>query len=372
MKISNPTKTKGVAGLIINTVLIVGAVAGTGIAIDKIAKGFGFAGFLSSTGADTSTLIQASGGTGQAVVIDDNANDQATLSLNAYDREASSETIVSTVPVGIYKILNANGDLSKLNDRDSTNFTGSITTASVGQQLFLAGGDGSYYMDAIPVYDVSIATDTINGDVHAIAGESSMTVTVKDDSGTVLTADDDAENTADYSLSMGAGEEKLINVELKVSASNKAYQLKAVAVGFNNDADNIEVANSDWTKVTLPKELSDASITHTNDTSSTFTTDYDTFYVYKAGTNEVIDLAQWEKYSLPFVVTADSSTDPTANTGDVINGLFLDGAWAEGKDGFMSFDVYQHDSNEGVGAVGLDETVTSPEGLQIGFVVELQ
>lgn len=377
VKLNTGKKQKGIGGLVFNTLLIgglgAGAFLGIVTAVEKFTGkqwSFDEFGFVASSTA--SDIVTSSGtATGVAVQINDNIGDQATLTLNAYDREANSETVVSSMPVGVYRILDAEGSLSKLNDVDSYTTASTVTTASVGQQLAFFGGNSSYYMDPVAVYDVSTVVDTINLDAHKIASESQMSMTVKDEDGNTLTADDDAENTADYSLSLGADEETLISAKLKVGASDVAYQLKAIGVFYENDVDNLEPVSADWVKVTMPDEIKDAVLTHTNDTSTDFTGDYDAVYVYKPNTNEVIDLHEWDSYELPFVLTA-GSTDPTANTGDVAGIIALDGAWEEGQDGNMYFDFYKHDTNEKASDVGLDETETSPEGLQIGFTVEVQ
>jgi len=378
VQLNTGKKKKGLGSLVFTGLVYgglgAGAFLGIVAAVEKFTgKQWSFEefGFISSSTA--SELITSTGtASGVATVnINDNIGDQATLTLNAYDMEANSETLISQLPVGVYRILDAEGSLQKLNDIDSYNTSTTVTTASVGQQLAFFGGSSTYYMDPIAVYDVSTAVDTIRLDGHAIATESEMSMTVKDEDGNTLTADDDAENTADYSISLGADEETLITAKLKVGASDNSYQLKAIGVYYENDVDNLEPVGSDWVKVAMTKEIKDATVTFTNDTSTAFTGDYDAIYVYKPNTNEVVNLKEWESYEIPLVITA-GSTDPTANTGDFAGIIALDGAWAEGSDGNMNFDYYKHETAEGVGTVGLDETVTSPQGLQIGFMVEVQ
>lgn len=378
VKLQTGNKKKGFGSMLFTGLIYgglgAGALLGIVTAIEKVTDTkWSFSEFGSISSSTGSDIVASSGtATGIATVnINDNIGDQATLTLNAYDLEANSETLISAMPVGVYKILDAEGTLQKLNDIDSYNTSATVTTASVGQQLAFFGGSSTYYMDPVAVYDVSTAVDTIRLDGHAIALESEMSMTVKDEDGNTLTADDDAENTADYSLSLGADEETLITAKLKVGASDNSYQLKAIGVFYNNDVDNLEPVGSDWVKVTMTDELKDAVVTQVNDSSTSFTGDYDAVYVYKPNTNEVVNLQEWESYDIPLVITA-GSTDPTANTGDFAGIIALDGAWEEGQDGNMYFDYYKHDTNEKVSDVGLDETETSPQGLEIGFMVEVQ
>lgn len=364
------TKGKGMGALVIAGLLVSAGAGGTYIYKSWFGDNSGIA---SSTANE---LVKGSGATGvvPTLNLNDNIGDVASLDLVGYDREATSQTEVSQLPVGVFKIMDADGNLKLLKDVSTFNTSSNVDNAVVGDQIALFGVSSSYYVDPILKYDVTQTADVIELDAYAIAGESEMVTTVYDDSGNLLTADDDAENDADYSVSLGANQVKLIQPKLALNADAKSYRAKAVAVFYENDIDNFEPSGSDWVKVAMPKEIKDATLTHSNDTTTVVSGgDYDAVYVYKPDEpNSYVDLRDWGNTGmLPFKVTA-GTTDPTANTGDIFGGLFLDVAYSEGSDGTISWDIYQKDTSEGVGAVGLDETVTSPQGLQIGFMIEGQ
>ena len=286
----------------------------------------------------------------------------ATLYMDAYDKEADSLTEVSPS----YYIFGDDGTLL-VNGATAD----SVSVATCDKVKIYGKDDSNYYTDP---KDVSVDTEAprVKLDSHTTAVETSLEVTGYDDTGaTELTADDNSNNTADYSMILGANEKTIFYAKLENRDDNSLFKLKAVCIGWNNDIDEVKLLNDGWTEVGMPKQIRDASVTFTNDTSGTFTTDYDTCYVYKKGTTETLDLHEYDSFKGKFEVTA-SSTDPTANTGDVFYVQFIDGGYHLDASGNIVFDFYTHDDNEQVTTIGVSEPITSPMGLTSGMLVEAQ
>jgi hypothetical protein len=294
--------------------------------------------------------------------IDTTSGTSATVYINAYDLSANSETEVYPT----YYIYDAQGNA--LVDGAGAN----NTTTFVGQVLNFYGGGASYYVEPKVGYKVTAQSVVSRLDAVAIPSESNMQVVGRDYTGTALTADDNATNTADYSISLGASQTESVQIELQTAVANREYHLKAICTYAFGDVSEFKlVEGGDWTEVAMPKEIKDATLTQVNDTGSSLTGSYDRCYVYKEGTTEVIKMPSWAKKSFNFVVES-STVDPTANTGDVFGAIFMDGSWAKGKDGKIYFDFYRHDDNGRVSEVGVAETEASPQGLDIGLMIEAQ
>lgn len=293
------------------------------------------------------------------LIIDTRSGVSSTVYLNAYDREANSETSANP----IYWVFNSKG--SKLVNGA---YAASVATTK-GEVLTFYIGNSSFYGEVYPVYDVVDEAPTVSFDVHAVAAESSLTTIPYDSDMTVLTADDNTNNTADYMYAMGADAEKILNFKVTNAQADKEYDLCAVCTFATDDVDEFEVVDSRFEAVGIPKEERIASITITEDdqVGTTTQTGYENCYFAK----NVIKLHEWDEAVIKTKVTA-SSTDPTANTDDFVALQTFDCGYRDGKDGKVNYDFFRHDDNGRTSEVGMVEDETSPFGAKSGAVVEIQ
>lgn len=294
----------------------------------------------------------------------------ATFTFQVLDNANDDSTITAGIPVGALSTsTDADGNtVSKewLNTgSDKTNAT--ISNIPEDTVLSFYGGDGTYYL--VPTTNRKITVGdkvTLNG--ATIQTEANMVITVYDDTGsTALSA---ATNTTynDYKATLGSGQEETIYIKVSNNAADKRFNIKAICTGVEGtNVSSIEITGSDWSKSILPTVVETAQVTTTLDDATTTTAKYATCYVYKAGTNEVISLDEWEDSPLiKAKINAITAKNPAA---DVVFFTVMDGAWARGSDGKGYFDFYQHVDSEA--NVGLTETLSSPLGKQLGAIVEL-
>lgn len=249
--------------------------------------------------------------------------------------------------------------------------TASSVNTVVNEKLSFYGADlTTYYTDAKLDYSVPNEAPTVNLDSHAIAAEGSMAVTGYDRTGsTALTANTNGTDTNDYGMTLGANQNEIFYVELENKDTESMFKLKTVCVMYANDIADVTVEDADWTTDAMPKEIRNQAVTMTNNLGTTATVNYKTCYVYKKGTSETVDLQEWDRFKLKLKVSAGSS-DPTADTFDEFGVLFLDAGNVKGSDSKVHFDYFVHNIDEKVSDVGMAETISSPQGLQIGAMVE--
>jgi hypothetical protein len=287
------------------------------------------------------------------------AGKAATVYINAYDQESYAKSKVSPE---LY-VVDSSG--SFLVD----GATASSVNTVVGERLAFYGAGNNYYTDKLE-YTVPNEAPVVNLKAHKIAAEASMKVTGYDRTGSIqLTPDDDAENNADYSMTLGANQEEIFFLELENQDDQSVFNLKAVCLFWNNDISEVTVEDADWQKAGMPKEIRDQKLTFINDGNEKSSGNYKECYVYKKGTDEVISLHEWDRYKLKFKVKA-STNNPIPNQFNDFGAIFLDASYYKGSDQKVYFDYYTHDINEKVTSVGLAETISSPEGLQIGAMIE--
>jgi len=281
----------------------------------------------------------------------------ATIYINAYDKEDYS--LGEVYPN--YYVVDSAGNF--IVDGVNANSANSV----VGEVLsFYGKDDGTYYVDPKLNWKVPNEAPTVNLDAHTSMAEAGGVVTGYDRTGSAtLTADDDADNTNDYSMTLGANQEETFFLELQNTDSESLYQVGAICVFWNNDIAEVTVESDGWTKVDMPKSIRDASISIANDAGTAFTMDYDQCYV----PSKPIQLHEWDRLKVEFKVKAGTN-NPSANAGDSFGAIFLDSGYYKGSDGKVYLDFYTHDNEESTSAVGIDETEASPQGLQIGAAIE--
>jgi hypothetical protein len=283
-----------------------------------------------------------------------------TLTLDGYDRAANSDT-----PIGNHQYAVYNSETGMRVDDFADTAESSVSTVIVGNSYDIYGGNGSYYTDPVERFCIKGQQAVVEMDAWQIQAESSMSITVYDDTDTELDAGKDTTNEEDYNLTLGADEEKLIRVKLKNNAANKVYDHCAWALRTANDIDKIEIQESGYSEVPVPKFLK--TTININSTGVNLT-NYET--VVKG---PVVRLIEWQSLKHDFVVSA-GSTDPShddtgSSSSDLAILLSLDCAWEKGQDGKMHYDFYAHTDSE-EDATGMTQTVASPLGKQVGVIIE--
>lgn len=311
------------------------------------------------------TILQTGGVASTATTVTNLANlESATITVNDYDRVNSDPNTAVAATWYVFE----NGEL-KTNAAAVT----SVDTY-VNAPVEFYGTGTTYYGDYKKVIPTT-ATSIASLDAYTIASESSMAVTGYDNTGsTALTADDDAENTADYSLTLGSGEDYNLYAKIQNKDDNSRFNLKAICTFYtsNGNITDFKLVDSDFSEVAIPLQLKNTAISVNNDTASNaFTSYYKHCYVYKAGTTDVIQLNGWD-YTKNFQFVVDVTTDinPAANMGNNFGFIALDASYKLGSDGKIWHDFYTHDTNEYTDTVGMAETEDSPQGLQVGMVIE--
>ena len=298
------------------------------------------------------------------VVSDELRGKTVTVNLNAYDQEsstpASSAVDVSTVYV--YKKVGNSWDLLG-STSDTTAYTG-LSGITAGDEIKFSGGGASYYVDD-KIVCMNSQSITVNLDAHAVCPEANMAITIFDSDGTELS--DGTSTEDDYTMALGANEDKQIDVKLKVNVANKMFRVGGVATCEFNDVDDVYPVSSDFVIDHVYKDIKGDTVSadETNDDAN-FTC-YDEFYKLKTP----VELHQWESKTWSFVVEG-GSTEPNGGGGSTsLDGfalLFVDSCPAIGDDFLTHDQPYAQTTAEA--NVCLDETETSPYGKQLGAIVE--
>lgn len=324
-------------------------------------------GVLGGLGATSATLAapvteqQVTASTAQcsAALSPEEKDAVATVTLNAFDVEAlagRSSAVDLTTSCRLYANSNS-GSYTPSADTSA----GSVTTVwKPGDTAYIYCGGTSYYSDPVEGVCVDSIAKHIDWDVHAITtAATGVDMTVYDDAHTALTAAGNT-TTADYDLTLGASEEKLIYVKVKQAIAVKSFNLMAFATASMNNIDYAKpAASAGMTQKLAPKWLKDVSVGDEDNHGNT-TTDYDVYYL-----PQPILLKQWQSVEYPFTVKA-KSTDP-AETASVFstssNAIIcaIDGTYSPGSDGREYLDIHNHQTDT-EGNVGYTEVVFEPVG----------
>lgn len=361
---------KGGPIVIAGGIIVVAILVGAGIKFGGEAYSWGVSKFtggkassLSGLGLTAEEKAAQAKEQGAPIILDSRTGVAATIYPDFYDKEADTKTQVYPNTMWVRD----EADNTIVNGVEA-NSTSSVKGAVLS---FYVGGSDYYGFD---YGDKSIQTEapTFNFDVATVAAETSLASKAFDSDNVALTADDNADNTADYSLAAGANQEQTVYLKLTNNDDNSMFRLGAIATFGQGDCDEIEIKDAGWVKYTgsMPKQLKDASLSVANDTATAFTsTGYDNIYVPADG--KPMDLSEFDEVKVKAVIHAGSS-NPTANTGDNCGVLFIDSSYEDDKAGNVVLDFFKHDDSEQVTAVGLSDTTTSPQGLTSGVVIELQ
>lgn len=290
----------------------------------------------------------------------------STLTLNAWDM-ASNTPYASAVDakVSVYK----NGDTAD-------KYVATLTDTSAYQLSGFSVGDTisiyedtptSYYVDSQVGVCIDSETKSINLNAYSMADVADMETLGYDETGTAtLTAG--IPGAHDYNMTLGANEQKMIHVKVKVAAADKTFRFGGWAIATFFNISKVEVKGQEGRVYTLsvtPTSFKNRNIKVGTLDTTTINRDYSIY------TTSPILLREWESIKDAFIVYADTANDPIDRTNTVFfNGFAIvavDSACARGDTGVTVCDFYKHDSAQG--NVGVAEPLTAPAGKQVGILV---
>lgn len=285
----------------------------------------------------------------------------ATIYFNSYDNEADAKTEVYPTYT-IYKgpsTIQVDGAVAN----SSSGFV-------VGDTTSIYGTGTTYYLDPVENGAVNNEAPTFNMNAHTIATVASVEMKAYDTAMSELAA---SANDSDYNMTLGASEEKPFYVKVDTNQANVNLRIKAFCTFGSNmtDGADLKIATgkdtvaADWTKETMPKEVSTQTLS-IKDRSGAVSMDYDACYVYKKGTEEYIDLHEWDEYWMKWTIEAGTK-DPVDDLNSLFGMIWVDYSYSKGKDNKVYHDFYKHDDNEQVSTVGATETLSSPMGADNGL-----
>lgn len=298
--------------------------------------------------------------------------DAATLTLNAYVGSHGEEG-ARTEKYPVYTILKHSngGKITIVNDAVANSTTGIVEGDTV--DIYCTGA--SYYCDPVLNYRVKGVSDTVEIKAYSVAATSDLVIKAYDEDENALTADDNANNTADYAGGdVAATDMQEYYVKISQTGANKNFWLFGICTYMVGDeADDIELVDSNWKKVSVPDKLDSATITHYDDiNTSTAEKGFRKCYEPKDG-KPIRMTENKDTGKLKFVFDSDDTTQPTAN-GDTYFGVsIVDGSYSVDKDGNINFGFYMDDDTEDPAGVGIDESVdTTFNGLDVAVAIEPQ
>lgn len=285
----------------------------------------------------------------------------STIDVNAFDQE-------STTPYSAAVDTNAFVFVNGVYKTTMTDTSATTLSAAVGDTLYVAGGNGTYYIDSVDNYCVDGERPTLELGAHTVVSSTDLSTTAYDDSGSAALTTGSNTSCEDYYITLGANGEQVVYLKVKVDAAAHSFRLGGVAVAPLGNVKTVEPSGSDknlFTKIATPANFSKITVS-INDTvmnggNATGLIDYQ---VYKLKTPVL--LHQWESAKYQFTITA-GATDPARVICNASSGnqhgvafVWLDAVPARGTDGAIYDDVYTHVIGET--NVGLAENMTNPIG----------
>ena len=383
------SKAWGVAG----TLLLVGGGAivwdlstGDGGVADKFIRPQTDKIGLTSSVTDSNAIISGAQGVTvdtSAFAINDNIGDAVTLTINPYDVEADTPSEITT---SIQLIDPTTGSILT-NQLSSSDFTAGL---NVGDVVEIHSDNATYYLDnsgQLALDSVRKVVDqfsTPKVQAHTVVTETNLATVGQDKDKNTLTASTATVGVvnADYDLTLGNNEEKIVHVDFTQGQANALFRLGAVCTTMStNTTDSINVINAEvdtqdlvgtvsFKSVGTPKELNKAALSVNSTDSATVTswTGYDDCFV---PTNEkgYIDLHEYDNVNLKATIKADGN--PVAGGAAYAGFLFVDYAEDFDTNNRLVADFFRHDVDEEVTDIGLAESHTSPQGGTSGVVFEL-
>ena len=289
-----------------------------------------------------------------------NVGESSTITILFQDQEPDTVTARTGLTGNVYQ------DGTRITD--GTTGISSVST-SVAKRITAVVINESYY--SIPIVNklVTEEADTWNMKVFTTTAESSLTLTIRDSFGNELNKES-GETYGDYNTTLAANEKESYQMRLRNTGNDNTYWAKGFCYASTNDADDLGIPteNTDWSRGYMPKNVSKAKIL----VDASNTTEYDVCWIYKDGTDEVIQLKESGYVDLDFTLKC-SSTDCTNNSNEAEWDAFyinwFDASWFETADGGYDFGYYDGTENEL--NVGVEEPFESPVGLTSGAVIKV-
>jgi len=303
-----------------------------------------------------------------------------TLTLERFTGEhgnAGGQTPVTTTNT----VVRERGNSKILNDV-STNSTTSVVLNDV---VSLYGTGSSFYVDPVMNHKIEKTADTIEANAYTVVATTDLVIECYQKNAiTALTADDNANNTADYAGgALGAGEDYKYFCQLTNNVADKTFRLGAILTGYCGDeADEFELLNtkegstnkiedSEWKEATIPSGNLKNSINQRDDVNASTGCSWKHAYVPK-GSNYV-DLHEWDYIKSRFNFEADDTTGPTANGDTYIAVGYVDYGCERDLTGDVVCSWYRHNTNGDPADVGIDESIdTTMTGLDVAVTIEPQ
>ena len=292
--------------------------------------------------------------------------------------EAGSETEVYPA----YTVLR-NGNVIAVRDAQ----TNSTTAVELDDAIDLYGTGATYYVDPVMGFPVSGVAPVLESNSYAAVATTNLVMSAyQDDGTTALTADDNANNSADYAGgSIGAGEYYQYVFKIKNNVADKTFRLGAILTGYCGDeADDFElletydgssaaVRNIEWEEVSIPSGKLKSTIAMSDDISNDANTSCSWQHAYVPVGVDYVDLHEWDWMKVQTSFDADDSTGPTANGDTYIYLGIADYSCEISLAGDIVCDWYKHDTNGDPADVGVDESLdTTLTGLDIAAAIEPQ
>jgi hypothetical protein len=276
----------------------------------------------------------------------------ATIRLSAWDL-ASNTPYSAPVDFGTSCWLFKNDRF--VNTTIATNGA-SVTGFSVGDTVSVYCGGTSYYAPtAVENFCIDSETPTVDIDAYTVVATTNLATTAYDDQDTVLDAGAPTDG-ADYNITLGASEEKVISVKQKVNVADKAYNFGGWAIVKFSNITTAEPV-SGYAAAVTPAFLEAVNVS-TGDSGISQFKDYVPYV-----RSSPLLLEEWDSIKDDFTIKSGSG-DPNGGQNttnfDGVGFVSFDVTWVRGDDGKMYYDFYDHTS---AGSnVGITETITSPIG----------
>jgi hypothetical protein len=227
------------------------------------------------------------------------------------------------------------------------------TTASVGDELsFYVDPDSGYYGDPVLGFVVDAEDETVEVKGYSQSALTSMVIAAYDKTGAVaLTADDNENNTANYSITLGADDTEKFYLRLDNDQANKVYDLKGMCIGWMGNIAEVTPEDSGWTKVAVPEEV-DVTVTQWNDSNNSVTGSWKRCYTR----DDTLRLEEQDDTGNMQFTVESKGTDPAANQGDFFYFAFFDAGWRKSKDFEVVEDWYTHTDSEETDVIGVNES----------------
>lgn len=326
-------------------------------------------------------LVPTTTGIG-AGALQTNIGEQANITFGAWTGPwGSVKTESSASPTyTVIKKGDGNPDSKVITDATAT----STIQFSVGETGALWVTGASYYLDPATgnslTFSVDSATPNVRVQVIDVTAVTGPQITIRDKNDDALTADDNANNTADYAG--GDVSTTIVDylVKFEQQTADKAFYVGAVCTYYTTgqEADDYTIERTEdasvfrynpstasmedvsnefksvtWKEVSIPKKMKDATITAHDDGNVSTTMSYK--HCYEPSKPIMLLEGDWIQIRTEF--DPDDTTEPSANGDTYIGGGFMDYACDKPISGVTPFCgwVRYGDGTEDPGVVGLDE-----------------